>query len=197
MSGDSLRVMTLRAVSSATVVLNGGNSARLCQPSSNPTRASASKRPLALDCAPRPRRRSRSIATASSGKEVVTPAGSEGAVAGGGLGACEDARLMKGNITCRENKSRTTSTPSTIVRGIFVSPRVVCVCLKKPQRSGCFECDKVITVQRFPTFEPLKPHAECHHSDRGRRTARRRHFGGAGAGRGRGRGARGAAGRSR
>src|SRR5207253_10708687 len=86
-SGESLRVITLRAVSSATVVLNGGNSSRLCQPSSNASRASASKRPLALDCAPRPRRRSRSIATASSGKEEGAPAGSEGAATGGCLRA--------------------------------------------------------------------------------------------------------------
>src|SRR6187401_135274 len=95
MSGESLRVMTFRAVSSATVVLNGGRSSRLCQPSSKATRASASKRPEELDCAPRPRRRSRSIATASSGKGEGTPAGSEGAVTGGCLRACEDARLMK------------------------------------------------------------------------------------------------------
>src|SRR5258705_388880 len=85
MSGESLRAMTLREVSSVTVVLNGGKSSRLCQPSSKATRASASKRPLALDCAPRPRRRSRSIATSTSGKTAssakgVAPAGSEGAV---------------------------------------------------------------------------------------------------------------------
>ena len=86
MSGESLRVMTLREVSSDTVVLKGGRSSRLCQPSSKATRASASNRPLALDCAPRPRRRLLSIATASSGKGVA-PAGSEGAVTGGCLRA--------------------------------------------------------------------------------------------------------------
>ena len=69
-----------------TDVLNGGNSSRLCQPSSKAIRASASKRPLALDCVLRPRRLSRSIETASSGKGVA-PAGSEGAVTGGCLRA--------------------------------------------------------------------------------------------------------------
>src|SRR5258705_9299040 len=94
MSGESLRVMTLREVSSDTVVLNGGSSSRLCQPSSNATRASASNRPLSLDCAPRPRRRSRSIATLSSGKGESAPAGSEGAVTGGGFRGAEGARLL-------------------------------------------------------------------------------------------------------
>ena len=82
-----MRVITLREVSTPTVVLNGGSSSRLCQPSSKATRASASKRPLALDCAPRPRLRSRSMATASSGKSEGAPAGSEGAVTGGCLRA--------------------------------------------------------------------------------------------------------------
>jgi hypothetical protein len=40
-----------------------------------------------LDCAPRPRRRSRSIATPISEKGEGEPAGSEGAVAGGCLRA--------------------------------------------------------------------------------------------------------------
>src|SRR5437867_3946847 len=40
MSGDSLRVMILRVESMVTVVLNGGNSSKLCQPSSKAIRAS-------------------------------------------------------------------------------------------------------------------------------------------------------------
>src|SRR5258708_34044895 len=87
--------MPSRAVSTETVVLNGGNSSRLRQPSSKAMRASASKRPLALDCAPRPRSRSRSMATANSGKEGA-PAGSEGAVTGGGLGAWGGDGLLRG-----------------------------------------------------------------------------------------------------
>ncbi len=42
MSGDSLWVITLRALSMETVVLNAGSSSRLCQPSSKATRASGS-----------------------------------------------------------------------------------------------------------------------------------------------------------
>src|SRR5256885_15514447 len=98
--------MTFRAVSTATVVLNGGNSSRLCQPSSNATRASASKRPLALDCAPRPRRRSRSIATANSGKGDSAPAGSEGAVTGGGLRAGEGGRRPGGGRQTQREKQK-------------------------------------------------------------------------------------------
>src|SRR5258705_8703874 len=105
MSGESLRAITLREVSTVTVVLNGGNSSRLCQPSSKATRASASKRPLALDCAPRPRRRSRSIATASSGKGVA-PAGSEGAVTGGGLWGREGAALLGGKKKPNRKKEK-------------------------------------------------------------------------------------------
>src|SRR4051812_50137824 len=91
MSGESLRAITLREVSSETVVLNAGSSSRLCQPSSKATRASASNRPESLDWAPRPRRRSRSMATASSGKGVA-PAGSEGAATGGGVWGREGGR---------------------------------------------------------------------------------------------------------
>src|SRR4030088_3775609 len=84
--------ITCGEVSIWTVVLKGGSSSRLCQPSSKATRASASKRPESLDCAPRPRRRSRSIATASSGKGEGAPAGSEGAGAGGGVAGREEER---------------------------------------------------------------------------------------------------------
>src|ERR1700722_20795677 len=105
-SGESLRVMTFRAVSRATVVLNGGNSSRLCQPSSKATRASASNRPLALDCAPRPRRRSRSIATASSGNGESAPAGSEGAVTGGGVRGWEEVRVIMQKKARREKKNK-------------------------------------------------------------------------------------------
>ena len=59
MSGEVLRVMTLRAVSSATSVLNGGKSSMLCQPSSKAIVTRGSNRPVALVCAPRPRRRAR------------------------------------------------------------------------------------------------------------------------------------------
>ena len=41
MSGKSLRVMILRVLSMVTVVLNGGNSSNLCQPSSKAVRATA------------------------------------------------------------------------------------------------------------------------------------------------------------
>jgi hypothetical protein len=41
-----------------------------------------------------------------------------------------------------------------IAREIFLRMRLVFVCLKKPHASRCFEYDKVITMQRFPTFEP-------------------------------------------
>src|SRR5436190_12781380 len=59
-SGESLRVIILRVASTVTVVLNGGKSSRLCQPSSKVRRASGSYRPDAFDTAPRPRRRSAS-----------------------------------------------------------------------------------------------------------------------------------------
>jgi hypothetical protein len=52
-------------------------------------------------------------------------------------------------------------------RGIFAIARIDGICLKKLQPDGCFEYDKVITVQRF--FNALKHrslvHAERHHSD--------------------------------
>jgi hypothetical protein len=52
-------------------------------------------------------------------------------------------------------------------RGIFAIAHIDGICLKKLQADGCFECDKVITVQRF--FNALKHrnlvHAERHHSD--------------------------------
>src|SRR5260370_1075125 len=57
MSGEVLRVMTLRAVSIATSVLNGGSSSIDCQPSSNATRTRGSNLPEAFVRAPRPRRR--------------------------------------------------------------------------------------------------------------------------------------------
>jgi hypothetical protein len=41
-SGESLRVMILRVESRVTVVLNGGSSSKLCQPSSKAMRASGS-----------------------------------------------------------------------------------------------------------------------------------------------------------
>src|SRR5262249_36488710 len=66
MSGESLRVMILRVESMLTVVLNGGRSSKLCQPSAKATRASGSGRPVAFDGAPRPRRRSPSTATSAS-----------------------------------------------------------------------------------------------------------------------------------
>src|SRR5271168_823740 len=77
MSGESLRAMILRVASTVTVVLNGGNSSKLCQPSSKATRATGSKRPEAFDTVPRPRPRSRSTVLPSS------PAGAEGGGAGG------------------------------------------------------------------------------------------------------------------
>src|SRR6266436_6859487 len=69
MSGDVLRVMTLRAVSIATSVLNGGSSSIDCQPSSNATRTRGSNLPEAFVRAPRPRRRaeSTSVLAAKSG----------------------------------------------------------------------------------------------------------------------------------
>src|SRR5262245_59862713 len=80
MSDDSLRVMLLRVESMVTVVLNGGNSSKLCQPSSKALRASGSKRPAAFDCAPRPRRRPASTATSASGGAArSTVAGRHGA----------------------------------------------------------------------------------------------------------------------
>jgi hypothetical protein len=42
MSGESLRVMIRRVASTVTVVLKGGKSSRLCQPSSKAIRASGS-----------------------------------------------------------------------------------------------------------------------------------------------------------
>src|SRR6266481_1778384 len=69
MSGDVLRVMTLRAVSIATSVLNGGSSSIDRQPSSNATRTRGSNLPEAFVRAPRPRRRaeSTSVLAAKSG----------------------------------------------------------------------------------------------------------------------------------
>src|SRR5215470_12051297 len=65
-SGESLWAMILRVLSMVTVVLNGGNSSELSQPSSNAIFANGSKRPDAFDCAPRPRRRAPSTATSAS-----------------------------------------------------------------------------------------------------------------------------------
>src|SRR5437763_15044635 len=65
-SGELLRVMILRVESRLTLVLNGGNSSKFCQPSSNAMRARGSYRPDALDCAPRPRRRSRATEVSRS-----------------------------------------------------------------------------------------------------------------------------------
>src|SRR6516165_1263788 len=58
--------MILRVLSMVTVVLNGGSSSELCQPSSNAILANGSKRPDAFDCAPRPRRRAPSTAASAS-----------------------------------------------------------------------------------------------------------------------------------
>jgi hypothetical protein len=56
-----------------------------------------------------------------------------------------------------ENKARTrTATihkPKTKSRIAVVAV----ACLKKPQPDGCFDCDKMLTVQRFSLFEPSKP----------------------------------------
>src|ERR1700738_4870529 len=49
-SGESLRVMILRVVSIVTVVLNGGSSSKLCQPSSKAIRASGSERAGPFGC---------------------------------------------------------------------------------------------------------------------------------------------------
>jgi hypothetical protein len=49
MSGDELRVMTLRAVSIATSVRNGGSSSIDRQPSSKAIVVCGSKRPVAFD----------------------------------------------------------------------------------------------------------------------------------------------------
>src|SRR5262249_23855210 len=54
-SGEVLRVMTLRAVSIATSVLNGGSSSIDSQPSSNVTAICGSKLPEAFVSAQRPR----------------------------------------------------------------------------------------------------------------------------------------------
>src|ERR1043166_3614853 len=59
MSGDSLRVMTLRLASTLTLVANGGRSSSDCQPSSKAMRATGSERPGAFDRAARPRPRPR------------------------------------------------------------------------------------------------------------------------------------------
>ena len=75
--------MIFRVESTVTLVLNGGNSSKPCQPSSKTTRASGSYRPVAFDAVPRPRRRSRSTALPNS------PAGAEGGGAGGRLKAEE------------------------------------------------------------------------------------------------------------
>src|ERR1700739_4373955 len=57
MSGESLRAVIVRVESTLNVVVNGaGSSSTAPQPSSNATRFSASKRPLALLAAPRPLR---------------------------------------------------------------------------------------------------------------------------------------------
>ena len=79
MSGESLRVMILRAVSTVTVVSNAGNSSIDCQPSSNAMRALGSYRPDAFDSVPRPRRRSRSTAVPRNSTAGAT----EGAGTGG------------------------------------------------------------------------------------------------------------------
>ncbi len=66
MSGESLRVMTLRGFSICILVLSGGRLSSEPHPSSISSRAKASKRPLAFDTAPRPRRRTDSISRADS-----------------------------------------------------------------------------------------------------------------------------------
>src|SRR5262249_48246529 len=81
MSGESLRAMILRVESMVTVVLNGGNSSKLCQPSSKAARRGrwlASGRPgrAGATLGPRPRRgravgeRGRGDATLRSGAGV-------------------------------------------------------------------------------------------------------------------------------
>jgi len=84
MSGDSLREMTLRLASTLTLVENGGRSSRLCHPSSKAARASGSYRPDAFDCAPRPRRRSRST--------IVPADGGPNSPIGAGLGGTDGRR---------------------------------------------------------------------------------------------------------
>ena len=55
-SGLELRVMITLARSAVTSVFSGaGASSSSVHPSSNPSRTKLSNRPLALDCAPRPR----------------------------------------------------------------------------------------------------------------------------------------------
>src|SRR5215210_1720713 len=88
-SGESLRVMIFRVESSVTSVLNGGSSSKLCQPSSKAMRAIGSKRPEALDTAPRPRRRSRSTNVPPS-----SPADAEGATTGGRGFRAKEERAM-------------------------------------------------------------------------------------------------------
>src|ERR1700733_3204877 len=106
MSGESLRAMILRVASTVTVVLNGGNSSKPCQPSSKATRASGSKRPEAFDSVPRPRRRSRA---AGGGKK--SPAGVEGSGAGGRLNA--DERLITSRLLPRDSLLRLSASKLT------------------------------------------------------------------------------------
>src|ERR1700751_3003798 len=84
MSGDSLRVMTLRLASTLTLVENGGRASRLCPPSSDPTPPSGAYRPNAFDWAPRPRRRSRST--------MVPAYGGPNSPFGAGLGGTDGRR---------------------------------------------------------------------------------------------------------
>src|SRR6516225_9451161 len=92
-SGESLRAMMVRVASTVTLVLNTGRSSRLCQPSSKATWLNASKRPEALDWAPRPRRRPAAISA------CPTASGGDGALEGA-LGdaevrsACDDRAMQ-------------------------------------------------------------------------------------------------------
>jgi hypothetical protein len=44
-------------------------------------------------------------------------------------------------------------------RGANVGKGIRARCRKKLHANGCFDCDKVITVQRFSAYEPPKPHS--------------------------------------
>src|ERR1043166_5569219 len=90
MSGESLRVMILRAVSTVTVVSNEGSPSIDCQPSANAWRAGGAERPEALDGVPRPRRRSRSTAVPRNSPAGATEGAGTGGRRKGGAGRSEE-----------------------------------------------------------------------------------------------------------
>src|SRR5829696_3328953 len=117
-SGESFLVMILRVASSVTCVLNGGNSSRLCQPSSKAMRAIGSKRPEALEIAPRPRRCSRSTSVPPRPPDESPPAGAEGAVTGGrGFRAREERAMSLCSPLLRTNQEQR-ETPQPWVRKV-------------------------------------------------------------------------------